>query len=158
MINGQFILCKFLFLTLLLNVCNTLVKNHIFPEAYINRLFCSIWICNIVNCASFLSVARKFGVTFVDHGFDFLKIFEFPSRTTSSATFRSTFFMRNSVCIDELICFIPSHLSLNFGCRIKLSSLISGSFGKNWLEIISWLFGVRWTFWSCRHLLYWTFT
>ena len=136
-VNGQFVFCKFLFLALLLNVCNTLVKYHVFPKPNINRLVCSVWVRNIVDSSSFLTVTRKFGVTFVDHGFDFLKIFEFPSRTTSSATFRSTFFMRNSVCIDELICFIPSHLSLNFGCRIKLSSLISGSFGKHWLEIIS---------------------
>ncbi len=92
-VNGQFVLSKFLFLALLLNVCNTLVKYHIFPKTNINRLVCSFWVRDILNSSSFFSVARKFGVTFVDHGFDFLKIFEFSTRTTSSAPFRPTFFI-----------------------------------------------------------------
>lgn len=71
-VNGQFVFCKFLFLALLLNMCNTLVKYHVFPKPNINRLVCSVWVRNIVDSSPFLTVTRKFGVTFVDHGFDFL--------------------------------------------------------------------------------------
>lgn len=71
-VNGQFVFCKFLFLALFLNVCNTLVKYHVFPKPNINRLVCSVLVRNIVDSSPFLTVTRKFGVTFVDHGFDFL--------------------------------------------------------------------------------------
>ena len=118
-VNCQFVFCKFLFLALLLNMCNALVKYHVFPKPDINWLVSSFWICDIMCSTSFLSVKRKFRVTFVDHRFNFLKIFEFSSRTTSSAPFWSTFYMSESVCIDKLICISPPLLSLDFRWRIK---------------------------------------
>lgn len=134
MINGQFFFCKFLFLSLLFNMCNALVKYHIFPKPYIYGLVFSIRVSDILKSTSIFTVTRKFGVTFVYHCFDFFKIFEFPSRTT---TFRSTFFRIKCFCIGKLICIDPSLLPLDFRCLIKLGSLISDGFPKHWLQIIS---------------------
>lgn len=123
MINRQFVLCKFLFLALLLNVCNALVKYHIFPEPDIDRWIYSFRVWDIVDSSSILSMTREFGEAFIYEGFYFLKIFEFSSWTASSAPLRSTFFMSSNVCIRKLIGIIPPLFSLRFRWHIKLSRL-----------------------------------